>query len=298
MPLHRTLGLSVGVSRIQAVVLEHEGPHRTLLAIDEWENTLPLIARTNGNGTAMFTERLSGFLSGHGIRPDHVSIAFDSSRLFINTIPIEEGISRLERNEHIRWELSQYFPDSRPGDFITDVQPMTDNRVEKWVKTLSVSVRKSESDLLQGVLMDMGLDLHIIDVDHFSADAALRHNYPDTERKYMALAGIKENRLDISLLRNGVLEQYRYHQISSNSEIVEAIATLSRETRGLYSVTAYGTDLDMDLLVLIRRGSILLVEAMNPLRHVRVADSLRLSDHLTVPSYRFAAAIGVALRQD
>jgi hypothetical protein len=232
------------------------------------------------------------------VRPDRACVALDSSRLFINSIPVEEGISRLERNDHMRWELSQFFPDEAPGDFITDVQAITDNRIDKWITSLSVSIRKRESDLIQSALMRLGLDLRVIDVDHFSADAALRHNYPDTERKYMALVGVKETRLDVSLLRNGVLEEYHYHTISSNNEIVEAIGTLAREARGLYSVTAYGTDLDMDLLVLIRRGSILLVEAMNPLRHVRIADTLRLSDHLTVPSYRFAAAIGVALRQD
>ena len=144
----------------------------------------------------------------------------------------------------------------------------------------------------------MGLELHIVDADHFAADTALRVNYPDTYRKYIALAGIKENRIDISLVRNGSLESYRYVIVNSNQQIIQAIAALARRSPGIHSITAYGPYLDRELLTQIRRGSPILVEALNPFRHVDVADSLRLAENLSVPSYRFAAAVGVALRRD
>ena len=292
------LGLALGDRRIQAVAMRHEGTRRTLLAIDEWNNTLPFRSDTNGAGLSRFAEHLSGYLSTHKIIPDKVSVTIDSGQTFIATLPFEEGISRLERNDHVRWELNQYFPDTDSGEFITDVQPITDNKIEKWVKAISVSLRKLHADVIGKVISEMGLVLHIVDVDHFSADHALRFNYPDIGKKYMGLIGVKENRLDISLLRNGVLESYSYRSISSNIEIVEYISTLASESRGLYSLSTYGTFLDIDLLVQIRRASSLLVEALNPLRRVGVADSLMLADHLSVPSYRFAAAVGIALRQD
>ncbi|MEK9139232.1 MAG: hypothetical protein AAB393_19100, partial [Bacteroidota bacterium] len=96
----------------------------------------------------------------------------------------------------------------------------------------------------------------------------------------------------------GNMESYSYCVVQSNKEIVDQIATLARESKGIHSLTVYGPYLDKDLLVQIRRASQLLVEALNPLRHVKVADSLRLADHLSVPSYRFASAVGVALRRD
>ena len=73
---------------------------------------------------------------------------------------------------------------------------------------------------------------------------------------------------------------------------------LSREALGIYSIMTYGPYLDNDLLIRIRRSSALLVEALNPLRHITVSDTLRLADHLSMPSYRFASAVGVALRRD
>ena len=159
-------------------------------------------------------------------------------------------------------------------------------------------MKRKDAYTVQHALSKLGLDLHILDVDHFSADTALRTNYPDTNRKYLALVGIKENRLDISLIKNGNMESYSYCVVQSNKEIVDQIATLARDTRGIHSIAVYGTYLDKDLLVQIRRASALLVEALNPLRHVKVADSLRLADNLSLPSYRFASAVGVALRRD
>ena len=159
-------------------------------------------------------------------------------------------------------------------------------------------MKRSDAYGIQQSVARLGLDLHILDVDHFSADTALRINYPDTDRKYLALVGIKENRLDISLIKNGNMESYCYSVVQSNKEIADQIAALARDTQGIRSITAYGPYLDKDLLVQIRRASVLLVEALNPLRHVKVSDSLRLGDHLSVPSYRFASAIGVALRRE
>jgi Tfp pilus assembly PilM family ATPase len=159
-------------------------------------------------------------------------------------------------------------------------------------------VRRSHAAAIQRMLAQLGLELHILDVDHFAADTALRLNYPDSYRKYLALVGVKENRLDISLIRNGSMESYTYAVVGSNKEIVDRFARLSEEAKGVHAITTYGTYLDRDLLTQIRRSSKLLVEAMNPLRHIQVSDSLRIADHLSMPSYRFAAAVGAALRRD
>jgi Tfp pilus assembly PilM family ATPase len=292
------LGLSICDRSVQAVELEQDGPANTLLAIDEWDNTFPLGSEDDPQGMEQFIEYVGAFIKVNRVKAKRVSVALDTSSLFINSFPIEEGASRLDLNEHVSWELSQFFPDLPPREFVTDVHVMSANPAERWKKILSVSVRRSNAYAVQSALAKLGLSLHVLDVDHFSADTALRANYPDAERKYIALVGVKENRLDISLLRNGSLQSYTYSLVQSNQEIIEQIGEVSRDVRGITSVSVYGPHLDKDLLVLIRRGSSLLVEALNPLRHLHVADSVRLADHLAVPFYRFAAAVGVALRRE
>jgi Tfp pilus assembly PilM family ATPase len=294
----QVLGLSLSDKGVQAAEIEQEGSSNTLLAIDEWENTLPEKAGRNGHGIDQFLEYLSAFMKVNRVQARRVSVALDTSQVFINTIPMEAGISRPEMNEQIEWELSQYFPDVPSKAFITDVHPLTHHTTERWSEMLTVSVNRRDAYAIQQALVKLGLSLHVVDVDHFSADTALRFNYPDTNQKFLALVGIKENRLDISLIKNGNMESYSYSAVQSNAEIVEQVSRLSRETRGIFSITVYGPFLDNDLLVQIRRNSSLLVEALNPLRHVRVSDTLRLADQISAPTYRFASAVGVALRRD
>ncbi|MFN0158384.1 MAG: pilus assembly protein PilM [Bacteroidota bacterium] len=292
------LGLSITDRSIQAVEVEQDGPSNSLLAIDEWENTFPLGSTDDSQGIDQFIEYLSAFIKVNKVKAKKVSVALDTSSLFINSFPLEEGLSRVEINEHVNWELGQFFPQVPVREFVTDIHMMTANATERWNQVLSVSVRRRDAYAVQSAISKLGLSLHILDVDHFSADTALRINYPDSERKYLALVGVKENRLDISLLRNGTMESYHYCIVQSNQEIVDQVGALSRDVKGIQSITAYGPYLEKDILVLIRRGSALLVEALNPLRHVKVSDSLRLADHLSVPSYRFASAVGVALRRE
>jgi Tfp pilus assembly PilM family ATPase len=292
------IGVSISDGGVQAVELERSGASTTLLAIDEWENAF--LGRTSSGPAEakQFAKRLAKFMSDNKSRATKVSVAIDTAHLFLNSLPIAEGLTRNEINDHVKWELAQYYPAVDPNEFITDVHVLTERVSGPFNEALSVSLRRDDAAAVKKTIIAMGLELHIVDADHFAADTALRVNYPDTYRKYIALAGIKENRLDISLVRNGSLESYRYVVVNSNQEIIQGIAALARKSPGIHSITAYGPFLDRDLLTQVRRGSPILVEAMNPFRHIDVSDNLRLADNLSVPSYRFAAAVGVALRRD
>ncbi len=299
MPVQEfTIGIALSDRGVQAVELARNGPATTLLAIDEWENTISFDDGERGLGREKFLDYMTAFIKVNQVKARRASVAMDTSLLFISMLPMEEGLTRNEIAEHITWELSQYFPDLPPKEFISDIHTATRPDSEHWREVLSVSVRRSHAAAIQKMLGELGLELHILDVDHFAADTALRLNYPDSYRKYIALVGVKENRLDISMIRNGSMESYAYAVVGSNREIVERVARLSEEARGVHAITTYGPYLDRDLLLQIRRSSRLLVEAMNPLRHIQVSDTLRIADHLSMPSYRFAAAVGAALRRD
>jgi Tfp pilus assembly PilM family ATPase len=297
-----SLGLSISGHGVQAVEIERGNASGILMAIDEWANKFPFDravgAEQESQASREFQEYLQAFIKVNRVKATRVAIALDTALLFLNTLPVEDGMPRPRINELIEWELRQYFPEAQPREYITDVHVMSTHREQGWNELLTVSILRRHTIAIREALKALGLTLHIVDVDHFSADMALRINYPDTYRRYLALVGVKENRLDISLMKNGTLQSYSYTTVKTDQEIVDQIAALSRETKGIYSITVYGPHLDKDLLVQIRRGSALLVEALNPLRHISVSDNLRLADHLSVPSYRFASAVGVALRRD
>jgi Tfp pilus assembly PilM family ATPase len=293
------IGLSVSDRGVQAVEISRNGLNATLLAIDEWVNPFPIISDgITPERVEAFAHALASFLSVNRIRARKASLSLDTGFLFLQQVPADPDASRETVLDQIQWELAQYHPGTDPQAFLSDFHRVKRASPEPAEDVLAVSLLRESVRALSRALAGLGLSVQVIDADHFSAETALRINYPDIFRRTLALVGVKENRLDVSILRNGNLEAYAYRIVGSNQEIIDAIGAISRDTPGILSIMVYGPYLDADLLQLIRRSSAMLVEAMNPLRHVAVADSIRMAEHLTAPSYRFASAIGAALRRE
>lgn len=293
------LGISITGQSIHAVEVAKQGLTSTIRAIDEWTNPLaPGSQEPDAQALELLTEYLAAFLKVNQIRANHASIALDTDSLFIHRLPIEDQTSENTIKDQIRWELEQYYPGAQDAEFVTAHHRMSRFPSVRLNEVLSVSVRRRTAQAFERVLSTLGLRLHILDADHFSAESALRMNYPDSLRRHIALLGVKPRRLDISTLKNGNLESYSYTLLESTGQLVEEIGRLSRQHAGVFTIVVYGPGLTAELLHDIRRGSSTLVEALNPLRQVAVAESLRVADHLSTPSYQFAAAIGVALRRD
>jgi Tfp pilus assembly PilM family ATPase len=293
------LGISITGQSIHAVEVAKQGLTSTIRAIEEWTNPLaPGFQEPDAQALELLTEYLAAFLKINQIKATHASIALDTDALFIHRLPIEGQTSENTIKDQIRWELEQYYPGAPAGEFVTAHHRMSRFPSVRLNEVLSVSVRRRTAQALERMLATLGLRLHILDADHFSAESALRMNYPDSLRRHIALLGVKPRRLDISTLKNGNLESYSYTLLESTGQLVEEIGRLSRLHAGVFTIVVYGPGLTAELLHDIRRGSSTLVEALNPLRQVAVAESLRVAEHLSTPSYQFAAAIGVALRRD
>lgn len=299
--LEPIIGLHLSPHDVRAVAVDRSDNVCTLHAIDEWPAGFPASVYDDadpGGACRMLTGAVRAFLQKHQFQAGRASVALDSTMVFLTTLPAARGFDRAAVDERFAWELSQFFPGTPPSAFVSDVHVMANSSAQDFDEVMAAAIRKPLARGIEQALREAGLRVEIIDVDQFSADVALRENYPDAYSRLILLAGIKERRLDLSLLRNGVLESYRYHVLASRADAVQLLGTLSREGAGLTSVVAFGPALDNELLVKLRHTSAVVVESLNPLRHVAVADSVQPADYLTSPSYRFAAAIGVALRRD
>jgi Tfp pilus assembly PilM family ATPase len=295
----RIVGISITGSSVHAVELSKNGVVSTLHAIDEWENPFGTGLEVPDPGALeLFTEYLGAFVKTHQVKTAVASLALDSSSLFIHRLPIEENSSDTVIREQIRWEIEQYFPGIPATEFITDYHRMSKFPSVRLNEVLSVTIRRKTAQDLEQALRNVGLRLHILDTDQFSAEITFRQNYPDALRRHVALVGVKGHRIDITVLKNGNMEAYSHLPVQTLDDIGERIATLCRDHAGVLSIVVYGPALNSDLLTKIRRRASILVEALNPLRNVSIADTLRVGEHLSSPSYRFAAVLGVALRRD
>ena len=286
----RVLGLSISGNAMQAVEVELNGEHATLRAIDEWGTSFP--------EDNEFQKHLSAFIRVHRVKALKTAIAIDTSLLFIQRIPLEVSLPEPEVKGRVQWELHQYLPEATPNEFITDLITLAEHSEDGWNDILSVSIRRKHARILSKSLERMGEQLHVLDADHFSAQTALQVNYPESALQFVALTAVKDHRLDVSLIRNGVLLSYAYFAAASRKDIVERMGSFSREHEELHSIMLHGPSLDEDLVAQLREASTLPVEVLNPLRRLAVADSITPPDPPTLPPCRFASAIGVALRQD
>ncbi len=292
------LGLYLGDSLTQAVMLQLNGSSAELLALSEWPSRLFEFAGDDTPGIDELEDHLSAFLSQAADKPAHAAVALDSSMAFINTTPFPESATRDQILDHVRWELSQYHPDYSPRSFITDIHILPSKQQMHSEEVMSVGVRRERVEQVRKALLRVKLETAIVDVDHFSADVAMRRNYPDTAGKFIALFGVKALRVDASFIRYSDLDSYSYALPATASAVVAHVKAAIEGVKGLSHVLLYGADLTNEIIGGIRSASTLPVEIINPLRTIDIAARARTQSNYLQHPHRFAAAIGVALRRD
>lgn len=292
------VGLYLNEKLAHAVLLEQNTSSNRLLAATEWSNTLFDYAGEDTPGVDDFVDHLSQFLSAQKLpKPPQVSIALDSSLLFLSTVPLSSTVSRSEIDEQIAWELRTHFPDAPADNFISDIHILTKPGNEDWDEILLVAVRRDLVRKLHHALARLKLRLAIVDGDHFSADTALRVNHPGAASKFIALIGVKPERLDVSLIRYLDMESYSYAVHRSEQECLDELVRIAKTTAGIAGIMLYGM-ISPDLLAKLQTALPIPVELLNPLRFIDVSSAARTHKPLMANAPNYAAALGVALRRD
>ena len=144
------------------------------------------------------------------------------------------------------------------------------------------------------------MNLNIIDIDQFSTEKTLITNYPEILEHEIVLFGLRKNGVDASLIHNGAMTDYRAFHYNGDSSptkpIMEYLKYLKqKDTETPAAILLHGIDIAPDLVVSLRTTTgIKQTLAMNSFRKVRASD--KLPKPFIKESYRFAAAIGLALR--
>jgi Tfp pilus assembly PilM family ATPase len=295
----RILGLSIEESAVRAVELLRKDGKTIVLAADTWANTLPPPGETmSDENVGAFKDALDAFLKVNRVKAQHVSIALDTSGLFITTIPLPETSTREDIHHQIVWELQQFFPDVAPTDFVHDAHRLAVDHQHGVAEFLCVAARRQYARTVQSILDDRGFHLELVDADHFAVEHALRAGYPEALQKETLLAGVKKDRIDLSVLRNGTLAAYDFTTPEGPDSLAAELSRQQELAPGIASIMVYGPALDDDTLAGLRNALTIQVEAMDPFRSTDVSSPARLSPGLHLPPHWYCAAVGVALRSE
>src|ERR1041385_3166831 len=201
MPKELIAGVSFSDTMAQTVVLGLDENSIELYHLEESPNA-------NRNDT-WFLDSVLNAQEGMGGKISRVAVAIDNAAVFLLSFPLDGSLTRPEQNEHIQWELSNFVEDFKPKDYINDIHVLRTRAREQVSEILTVSVRRSLVFNIQNTLANKKIDLQLVDTNHFGAQHALFAVHPEAKTKVAALAGISKSRIDVGILVNGRLTNYR-----------------------------------------------------------------------------------------
>jgi Tfp pilus assembly PilM family ATPase len=146
------------------------------------------------------------------------------------------------------------------------------------------------------------MPVRLIDIDHFSAEKALRHCHPEILKENVMLIGLRGDYLDASLVCQGKYTDYRGFSTEHPDDLKKCILTyrqyLGEKDRNRLptKIILYGFNVTPQTLNQIHRETGIATLALDSMRNL--IPSKKLNEAYAKESSRFAAAIGLALRTE
>ena len=304
MKPQRYLGLSFLRGRIQAAEVEH-GRQVQLTGLAERDSSIDFSqvgAELNAAHPQLrtFVSELKELINQNKFMAGIISYALPPDPVFINMIPADPTLKGAELNAYLQWEMEQYFPGTPAKEFIIDSHAL--RAAQGAPRDLfMVSVRNGMVGFIQKVTAELKLKLNIIDIDQFSTEKTLLFNYPEVLDHPIVLFGVRTGYVDASLVHKGEMSDYRSFRSDSSASVKKAIQQYLKylKERDVKETPAalllHGSDISEKLIQELRSETgIKQTLTINACR--KLPTSSKVSKPLMKESYRFAAAIGLALR--
>ena len=298
------IGVSFLKEQIQLAVIEHKRKKRTVTVLAERDTVIDF-AQAGASLSAAhpqvgtFVSELKSMIKLQKVTAGIISFALPPDPMFINIIPVDPALQGKYLSQYLQWEMNQYFPAASQKEFFigADSLPLESKTAQQ---TFMVAIRRGIAAFLQKAAAGLKMTLNIIDIDQFSTEKTLITNYPEILDHEIVLFGLRKNGVDASLIHEGAMTDYRAFHYNGDSNptkpIMEYLKYLKqKDTDTPAAILLHGVDIAQDFVVSLRTTTgVEQTLAMNSLRKIQVSD--KVSKPFMKESYRFAAAIGLALR--
>jgi len=288
--------------QIQLAEVEH-GKKTSLVALGERSSSMEFTHATaiSADHPQLYTfvYELEELMKQNRVHGKQISFALPTEPVFINIIPVDAALQGNDLTSYMQWEFEQFHPDAPLKDFVLNFHPLPWGQ-GKTRRMFLVSVRRGMIGFLKKATAELRLQLHLIDIDHFSTEKSLRFNYPELAKDNLVLFGVRSGRLDGSLIARGELVDYRAYPLESSKDLKKtAVAYLRylKEKDGVESpakIFLYGIDVSSPAASQVQRETGVETLPLNAVRNL--PPSKKLYEPYVRESSRFASAIGLALR--
>ena len=298
------IGVSLYRGQIQLAELDH-GKNTTVTALNERSTSIDF--SHDGNFSPdhpqlfTFVYELEELLKENKVHSKTISFALPTEPILIKVIPVDATLQGTELRSHIQWEFEQYYPNVPVQDFAISAYPIQSPK--KNIKHLFlVGLRRGLVGFLKRAASELRMQVRLIDIDHFSAEKALRHCHPEILKENVMLIGLRGDYLDASLVCQGKYTDYRGFSTEHLDDLKKCILTyrqyLEQKDRNQLptKIILYGFNVTPKTLNQIQRETGIATLALDSMRNL--IPSKKLNEAYVKESSRFAAAIGLALRTE
>lgn len=232
------------------------------------------------------------------------ALTLGTSQAFLLTLPIDYSEGKSSMNSKIYWELSNYFPDNYNEYVINTYRLNNTMPCRESDEFLIIAVHKHTLEFIKRIFKISGLNLKLIDVDHFSAEFALRSSYNNLlENRRVLLTGLKRGRVDYGFIDSRKYKGYMYSKYNSDIEfnlsLVKKLNSIFEKNIFINSIERiylYGDEIYDSTIDALRKLDKAPVEIMNPFIGINAVESLLSNDNLRKDAYKYSASCGAALR--
>ena len=296
------VGVSFYNGQIQLAEIDH-GKKMNVTALSERNTSIDF--SHDGNFSPdhpqlfTFVYELEELLKQNKIHAKTISFALPTESTLINVIPVDASLQGNQLTSHIQWEFEQYYPGVPVKDFIISAYPIP-GATKSLKQVFLVAVRKGLVGFLKRAATELRLDVHLVDIDHFSAEKTLRHCHPELMKENLMLFGIRGGGMDASVVSQGEYTDYRYMMFDQQDDVKKSILAYKQYleqkngNQAPAKVVLYGFDVNAKTINQIQRETGIQTMAMDAVRNM--LPSKKIYEEYVKENARFAAAIGLALR--
>jgi Tfp pilus assembly PilM family ATPase len=296
------VGVSLYKGQIQLAELDH-GKNKTVTALTE--RTTSIDFSQDGNFSAdhpqlfTFVYELEELLKENKVHSKTISFALPTEPILLNVIPVDATLQANELNAHVQWEFEQYYPNVPVKDFLVSAYPITGSK-KSLKEVFLVGVRRGLIAFLKRAASELRLQVHLIDIDHFSAEKTLRFCHPEVLKEHVLLFGLRGKSVDASLVSLGNYMDYRGFCMKDMDDLKKSVLEYKQHLEqkdGIPSPTKiifYGFDVSSSILNQVQKETGIATLALDSMRNL--VPSKKLYEAYVKDNSRFAAAIGLALR--
>jgi Tfp pilus assembly PilM family ATPase len=296
------VGVSLYKGQIQLAELDH-GKKTTVTALTERSTAIDFShdGKFSADHPQLFTfvYELEELLKENKVHSKTISFALPTEPILINVIPVDAALQGNDLNAHVQWEFEQYYPDVPVKDFLVSAYPIPGPK--KNVRSVFlVAVRRGLIAFLKRAATELRLQVHVIDIDHFSAEKTLRFCHPEVLKENVMLFGLRGTAIDASLVSQGQYVDYRGFRSEGADDIKKSVLTYKQHLEqkdGIQppaKIILYGFDISAKTVNQIQKETGIATLALDSMRNL--VPSKKLYEAYVKDSSRFAAAVGLALR--